>query len=129
MVLRCSRGAAGGGLVADVLSEHPAVLERHPRALGHVLQRGVRGVAEQGDPACSQFMIGSRSNIRHQRLRHMCGMPCCTWTQIAAKASSSSSGPQSFSRASALGDSKTATWLNISPPRRGYRTKWQRGPT
>ena len=48
---------------------------------------------------------------------------------VCANAASSSSGvPQSCSPLRALADSKTATWLNISPPRSGYWTKWQRGP-
>ncbi len=74
--------------------------------------------------------IGSRSNMRHQRSRHISGMPLRTVSQVRSKAASSSSGvPQSSCPASAFGDSNTATWLNISPPRSAYWTKWQRGPT
>ena len=59
----------------------------------------------------------------------MSGSPLRTFSVVRANAASSSSGvPQSSSPALALGDSKTATWLNMSPPRSGYCTKWQRGP-
>ena len=52
-----------------------------------------------------------------------------TAEHVPSKAASSSSGvPQSSAPALAFGDSNTATWLNISPCRRGYCTKWQPAP-
>ena len=40
-----------GLLGGDVLGQDPAVLDRHDRALRHVSQGRVGGVAEEGDPA------------------------------------------------------------------------------
>ena len=78
---------------------------------------------------CTHVVIGLRSNMAHQRSRHISGMPWRTVSQVPSKAASSSSGvPQSSWPARAFGDSNTATWLNISPPRSGYCTKWHRGP-
>ena len=68
----------------------------------------------------TQLMIGSRSNIRHQRSRHISGRPFWIGEHLPSKPASSSSGvPQSSMPAQALGDSKTATWLNISPATQG----------
>ena len=60
----------------------------------------------------------------------MSGSPVWIGSHKPSKAASSSSGvPQSSSPARAFGDSNTATWLNMSPPRSGYCTKWHPGPT
>lgn len=117
-------------IAPHVLAQHPPVLDGHDRALRHVLQRRVRGVAHQHDVAGQS--VHDRVAVVHppptvpphvrQALLHRLAHLLEGRLQLVGRA------PVLQTGLGALADSKTATWLNISPECSGYCTKWHSGP-